>query len=176
MAVLNGSTATQLREAIAAAVEANPAWTSLAIAEHIIAAHQDLILAWALDPITRLVRMARGHAVDPLQTYFEGFRSLDARLPIEDGHVPLKAATLAQLRQSLEILRARHLDKPTKQMLAVEAAIKRMEPYTVREPRSYTYGEYVQAAAMGFKPIGKPRHRLQGKGKGKDDGRRRASR
>lgn len=150
-ATLNGSTATQLKEAIARAIEENAAWTHLAIAQNIVGAFPSMIEAWVLGEITRLVRLARGKAPNPLQTYFEGFTTLDARLPLDQGYKPLRLATITDLRQSLRVMLAKQASKPNKKLEALQAMIDRLAPFAAAK-HGITVEEYVQLAAMGTPP------------------------
>lgn len=148
VAQLSGSIATQLKEAIAAAIEENAPWTSQAIAEHVIANNPAVIAAWTLGAITRLVKSARGKVQDPFQTYFEGFATIDARLPLDKGFKPLRVATITDLRQSLRVQLAKHTSKPDKKLEAIQAMIDRMAPFAAAK-HGITVEEYVQLAAAG---------------------------
>ncbi len=150
---MNGPILSQLNEAIRAAIEQNPAWDSLAITHHVIDSHGSVVAAWTRDRIYALVCKARNkkRQEDPRQMFFEGFASLNCRLPLDDGFMVLRDAKLSLLRESLRIIVARDAAKSNPKAERIQKLINAMEPWSRAEP-GLTVVEYVERAAAGEEP------------------------
>lgn len=162
--VLSGSNETKLKELFQLYLsdEQNAPKDKDAMTEQL--AKTDAYAAWAREKLRGWV----GHfwpkpakrTVDERQQFFEGFDSLEVKLPTKDGDKALREMRLGMLKKSREIVWSQHVEKwqqhaekkPSKLLRAIDAAIERFTPYGEAEP-NMRYGEFVDTAFQGFKPL-----------------------
>jgi hypothetical protein len=151
---LEQSADAKLKAAVRAAIEEHPGPSNTAIAESVVAQNPDLVSAWVLERITWLVRTAR-RTQNPYQMFLPGFKTIEQRLPVEDGFVRLRLATITTLRHSLKALRATRSDKPSPNEVRLRKLIAEMEPYA-KTQRGLTVERYCELRASGVESEAKP--------------------
>lgn len=153
---LEPSTGQRLKVLIDAALERNgvPDWdiaTSLASAEPV------LVTDWAREQLARFVRLRRKQPKpsDPAQAAFP-FHDLSTPLPLKDGPMELRLATVGILKQSLKFLSAKKktaIENPRRNSMLgkLEREIEIMQPY-VYGNRRITVEEVHALIARGTPP------------------------
>ena len=151
----------KLKVAIKAAIAAGELLSDRDLAASVIASEPgliaDLTAGWVLEKIVGLVRLHRNRrrATDPAQIAFP-FHDLSVQIPVKDGRVELRGATMGTLKQSERILRAKTraaLDRPRSNSLLgrIQRQIELMQPY-VLENRRITVERANELIAAGVAP------------------------
>jgi hypothetical protein len=90
---------------------------------------RDRVSIWALEHMRKLARPLMKPAPDPLQSYLPGL-TFRARVPLLEGtFVPLRHATIRQLRESIKAMRDRHAARLEPKLEQMQQLVNEMSPY-----------------------------------------------
>ncbi len=133
---MTGSNSTKILAAIRTAIDRKPETPTREIVEHLEGDEPELFTEWAKDLAREkahsliVAQFRPKQSDDPYQMFFPGFQRLSTRLPLKQGFVELRHATITRLRESLLVIQSRAQKRKQPRRDALQTLISEMEPYS----------------------------------------------
>lgn len=148
---MSGSNGLKLQALIVSAVNEDATASAEDLARTFFEKEAGLIQAWALERLTSLVRAEQRARPDPNQLFLPGFKDLSRKLPLEDGFVKLRDATISVLRKSAAAIQEASKSKVDPKAAKLYVLIDAMAPFA-KNKHGITVERFYELRALDKTP------------------------